>query len=549
MPNKKYQADVVVVGGGLAGIITAIELLNANKKVLILDRDTAANLGGLAKWSFGGMFFVNSQEQRRQGIKDSTELALDDWFSYAEFEEDEYWGKKWAEQYIHFSTPYGHRWLKKHGIKFFFVLNWAERGLFVRGNSVPRFHMTIGTGWGLTHQMIHVLKNHPKATTHLQIICEHRVSDIIYQNNTIKGVRGTQEKNGAEFEASADVVVVATGGINGSIERVKKNWFKPWGAPPKTILNGAHPFAVGDLHDATQRINGNVVNLEKQWNYAAGIRHYKPRHKDHGLSLVPSKSALWLNYEGKRFEQMPLLTAFDTRYIVERICQEPIKYSWQVLNFKIAKKEFAISGSEHNELMRDKKVLQFIYQTAIKGSGELVNKIIDKCEDVVTGRTVEELVENMNAIEGNLAPVKLDYVKDAISKYDAQIDRGKAYHNDPQLRLIAHARQYRGDKTRTCNFQKIVDDRAMPLIAIREFILSRKSLGGIQTNLNGQVLTTPDAAGQQQAIEGLYAVGEAAGFGGGGIHGHRSLEGTFLGGCVITGRVVGRAISGQPFEG
>ncbi len=548
MQMQRYEADVVIVGGGLAGIVTASELLNANKKVLILDRDTEANFGGLAKWSFGGMFFVNSKVQWRQGIKDSVDLAIDDWFSYAEFEKDEYWGKKWAEQYIHLSTPHGHDWLKKNGINFFFVMNWAERGLMVRGNSVPRFHMVIGTGWELTYRMIHILKNHPKAKTHLNIVCEHRVSDIISQNNTIKGVRGTQEQGGAEFEALADVVVVATGGINGSIDKVKKNWFKAWGEPPKTILNGAHPFAVGDLHEATERINGSIVNLDKQWNYGAGIRHYNPRHKDHGLSLVPSKSALWLNYEGKRFEKMPLVTAFDTRYIVERICQEPIKYSWQVLNFKIAKKEFAISGSEHNELMRDKKVLKFIFKTAVTGNGDLMKKIIDNCEDVVTGRTLEELVDNMNAIEGNLAPVRLDYVKDAVTRYDAQIDRGKTYHNDPQLRLIAHARQYRGDKTRTCNFQKIVDSKAMPLIAIREFVLSRKSLGGIQTDLNGQVLTQPDVNGQQKAINGLYAVGEAAGFGGGGMHGHRSLEGTFLGGCVITGRVVGKAINNQKLE-
>ena len=214
-----------------------------------------------------------------------------------------------------------------------------------------------------------------------------------------------------------------------------------------------------------------------------------------------------------------------------------------MLNFKIAEKEFAISGSEHNELMRDKKLLKFIYQVLVKGNGQLVNKIIDNCKDVVIGNTVEELVEKMNAIDDNEAPVKLSLVKDAISKYDAQIDRGKAYHNDPQLRLIAHARQYRGDKSRTCNAQKIVDGKAMPLIAIREFILSRKSLGGIQTNLSGQVLTKPNLDGKQEAIDGLYAVGEASGFGGGGMHGHRSLEGTFLGGCVITGRVVGKAIN------
>ena len=543
MQMQTYESDVIIVGGGLAGIVTAIELLNENKKVLILDRDTETNFGGLAKWSFGGMFFVNSKLQRQRGIKDNIDLATNDWFSYAEFDEKEYWGKKWAEQYIHFSTPHGYDWLRKKGLSFFPIINWAERGLFVPGNSVPRFHMVLGTGWELTYRLIDTLKNHPKAKTNLLIVCEHRVNEIIFQNKKIKGVRGSQEQGGADFEAYADVLVVATGGINGSIEKVRENWFKPWGKPPKTILNGAHPFAVGDLHDATKKINGNVVNLDKQWNYAAGIQHYKPRYEGHGLSLVPPKSALWLNYEGKRIGPTPLVTSFDTRYMVNRICQEPIKYSWQVLNFKIAEKEFAISGSEHNESMRDKKLLKFIYQVLVKGNGQLVNKIIDNCKDVVIGNTVEELVEKMNAIDDNEAPVKLSLVKDAISKYDAQIDRGKAYHNDPQLRLIAHARQYRGDKSRTCNAQKIVDGKAMPLIAIREFILSRKSLGGIQTNLSGQVLTKPNLDGKQEAIDGLYAVGEASGFGGGGMHGHRSLEGTFLGGCVITGRVVGKAIN------
>jgi uncharacterized protein len=548
MQMQKYESDVIIVGGGIAGIVTAIELLEANKKVLIIERDMEANFGGLARWSFGGMFFVNSKLQRQRGIKDSIDLAMDDWFSYAEFEKDEYWGRKWAEQYINYSTPHSYEWLRQQGISFFPILNWAERGLFAKGNSVPRFHIVIGTGWGLTYRMIEILKNHPKAKTHLQIIFEHRVSEIICQNKTIKGVSGTQEKGGADFEAYADVVVVATGGINGSIERVRENWYKPWGEPPQTILNGAHPFAIGDLHDATEKINGNVVNLEKQWNYAAGIHHYNPRYEGHGLSLVPPKSALWLNYEGKRLGPTPLVTAFDTRYLVERICQEPVKYSWQVLNYKIAKKEFAISGSEHNPLIRDKKLFQFLFQLLIKGNGELVNKIIDNCKDVVIGNSVEELVEKMNAIEDNAAPVQLDLVKDAINKYDAQIDRGKAYHNDPQLRLIAHARQYRGDKTRTCDAQKIIDSKAMPLIAIREFILSRKSLGGIQTNLSSQVLTKPSFDGKQEAIEGLYAVGEAAGFGGGGMHGLRSLEGTFLGGCIITGRVAGKAINHQKLE-
>ncbi|MEM9886253.1 MAG: FAD-binding dehydrogenase [Bacteroidota bacterium] len=540
MKNQAYQTDVIIVGGGLAGIVVALELLDTGKQVLIIDRDTEANFGGLAKWAFGGMFFVNSKHQRRMGIKDSVDLAMQDWFSFADFEADEYWGKKWAEQYIHLCTPHSYDWLKSKKIGFFPVLNWVERGLHQPGNSVPRFHMVLGTGWELTYELIRQLKAHPNASN-LSLKFGHRVLEIINENGVIKGVRGQLEHSEEGFEAKADIVVVATGGINGSIERVKQNWHKDWNTPPKKILNGAHQFAVGDLHDATEKINGSVVNLDKQWNYAAGIPHYAPRKKDHGLSLVPCKSALWLNYEGRRFGPMPLITAYDTRYLVKRICEEPVKYSWQLLNRKIAKKEFAISGSEHNPLMREKKILQFVLKTALVGNGKLMQQIIDNCEDVVVATSLEELVDKMNAVSEEKV-VQLKYVREAVENYDANIDRGEKFHNDEQLRRIAHARQYRGDRVRTCKFQKILDEKAMPLIAIKEHIVSRKSLGGIQTNLKSQVLTKAATIAEQKVIEGLYAVGEAAGFGGGGMHGHRSLEGTFLGGCVISARVAAAAI-------
>ncbi len=541
--KQPYQADCVIVGGGLAGICTALELLDAGKKVLIIDRDKPKNFGGLARWAFGGMFFVNSPHQRRAGIKDNIELAINDWFSYAEFAENEVWGKKWAEQYIHLCTDHSYHWLRDKGLNFFPVINWAERGLFQPGNSVPRFHIAWGTGWGLMETLVQQINGHPKSGN-LKVIFEHRVLDIIVENSVVKGVRGVKEVEGQPFAAMAEVVVVATGGINGSIEKVKANWPQQWGAPPQTILNGAHKYAIGDLHEATKRIDGNIVNLDKQWNYAAGIRHYAPRKKDHGLSLVPCKSALWLNYQGKRIGPVPLVTAYDTRYLIERICQEEQKYSWQVLNMSIAKKEFAISGAEHNPLIRDKKFVSFILQTLFSGNRKLVQQMIDNCEDVVIGNSLEELKDKMNAVTGE-NHVTLDHLRAAIEPYDAQIDKGKAFHNDEQLRRIAHARQYRGDRARTCKFQKINDPNAYPLIAIREFIISRKSLGGIQTDLSCRVLTTPDNNGAQQALEGLYAVGEAAGFGGGGMHGIRSLEGTFLGGCVITGRVAGRAILGK----
>ena len=544
--SNSYQADIIIVGGGIAGIITAYELLQSGQKVLLIDRDTEANFGGLAKWAFGGMFFVNSKHQKKAGIKDSVSLALRDWHSFAQYGENESWGPKWAEQYIHLCTPHGYDWLKKKGIGFFPVLNWVERGLYEPGNSVPRFHMVWGTGWELTYGMIRHLKGHPRAEN-LALKFGHRVLEVTTSGKRITGVRGAIEGSGEEFEAKADVVVVASGGINGSIERVKKHWHKDFGNPPEVILNGAHQYAIGDLHDAVGNIKGNITFLDRQWNYAAGIRHYAPRKADHGLSLVPCKSALWLNYQGKRFGPMPLVTAYDTRYLVERICEEPVKYSWQILNRKIADKEFAISGSEHNELFRDKKFVKFVLQTLLSGNKKLVDKVIDKCEDVIVAYSIDELVEKMNALTGD-DHVKKEYVEDAINIYDAHIERGPKLHNDEQIRRIEYARQYRGDKARTAKFQKINEASAMPLIAIREFILSRKSLGGIQTNLDGNVMTKPDSNGIQHAIDGLYAVGEAAGFGGGGIHGHRSLEGTFLGGCVITARVTANAILGKKLQ-
>lgn len=539
----KYQCDIVIVGGGLAGIITAYELLGSGKKIVIVDRDKDENFGGLARWAFGGMLFVDTPHQRRMGIRDSYEVARQDWFSFAQFDEGEHWGKLWAEQYLHLCTDYGYRYLRDNNVNFFPVLNFPERGLYVPGNSLPRFHMVWGTGWGLVNEFIRRLHIHPKKEN-LQLIFNHRVTGIAVENKTIAGVTGVHENTGEPFEIRADQVVIASGGINGSIERVKTHWYKPWGEPPETILNGAHYYAVGDLHDAASRVNGNVVNLDKQWNYAVGIRHYAPQVQDHGLSLVPMKSTLWVNYEGRRFGPMPLVTPYDTRFLVERICQEPIKYSWQILNAKIAYKEFSISGSEHNVNMRDKKFWKFIYGMLFKGNKELVHKIADRCEDVIMADTLDELVARMNALTGE-KHVKKEYIEQAARKYDAEIERGEKYFQDEQLIRLAHLRKYIGDRIRTCKFQKILDPQAGPLIAIRSFILSRKSMGGIQTNLRGQVLTIPDAEGRQEAIEGLYAVGEAAGFGGGGIHGYRSLEGTFLGGCVINARVAAAAIQGK----
>lgn len=545
---QQHQSEIIIVGGGIAGIIAAYELIDAGHRVLIIDRDSKKNFGGLAKWAFGGMFFVNSKLQRKRGIQDSIDLAMKDWWSFAEFDENEYWGKKWAEQYIHLCAPHGYDWMLEKGFTFFPALNWVERGTEDRpGNSVARFHMVYGTGWELTYRMIHLLQNH--ANAHLvSYLFEHRVSELLTENEMVTGVQGQDEATGQPFLAKADVTIIAAGGINGSIEKVKEHWdHKAFGAPPETILNGAHPYAIGDLHQATQTVSGNVVNLEKQWNYAAGIHHPNPPFQNHALSLVPCKSAIWLNYRGERIGPKPLVTATDTRWLVEQICRQEKKYSWQVLNKKIALKEFAISGSESNPLMRDKKFLRFIWQTLVTGNKKLVAQAMREFPDVVVADSVEELAEKMNALQGT-DDVQMATLQKSILNYDEQVALGPEKTQDWQLQFIRQARKFSGDKIRTCNFQQILDAKAMPLIAIREFVLSRKSLGGIQTDLEGRVLCKPDAQGQQKAINNLYAIGEAAGFGGGGMHGRRSLEGTFLGGCLISARVATASISGKRLE-
>ena len=536
MSDAPYKADVVIIGGGLAGIVAAIELLDQNRRVLLVERAAEERLGGLARVSFGGIFLVGSPEQKRAGVRDSVDLALRDWLAYGELDETDIWPRRWAELYITAARDWLRPWLTAHGVKFFPVVNWVERGLHQPGNSVPRFHIVWGTGQGLVLALLEHLASHPRRRQ-LSLLFRHRVTALTQTNGRFDGCTGIDEATGAEFTATADAVVVAAGGIAGNLPMVRRCWPPAWREPPERLLNGSHAEADGALIDAVRDLGGNITHLEKMWNYAAGVHHWKPQHELHGLSLVPPKSALWVNYEGRRMGPPALVTAFDTRYLVETICRQAKKYSWQILNWKIARKELAVSGSEFNPAVRDKKLIRFL-SSLLFGNPALVRDFIDHCEDFITADSVPELVEKMNALTG-ARDVDAALLGREISNYDEQIGRGPALHNDDQLRRIAHARAYRGDRIRTCKFARIDDPGARPLIAIREFILTRKSLGGIQTDLRSRVL---DAQGEP--LPGLYAIGEAAGFGGGGVHGLRSLEGTFLGGCIVGGRTVGQAING-----
>lgn len=532
------RSDILVIGGGIAGIATALDLLDGGKSVLIVDRDEEGAFGGLARESFGGMFFVDSPVQRRQGIRDSAELAFRDWCSFAEFGPEDHWPKAWAEVYVSRCTADVHGWVRRRGVSFLPVVNWVERGEFRPGNSVPRFHVSWGTGKGLAEALIAALRGHRHAAR-LAMRFNARVERLTTTGGKIDGACGVDEKTGTPFELRAEQVVIAAGGINGGdLTRVRQNWHRDWGRPPQTLLCGSHRFADGRLHDAAAATGAVLTNLDRMWNYAAGVHHPRPRKPMHGLSLVPPRSALWLNWRGERIGPQPLVSGFDTRRLVTEVCAQERQYSWQLLNMKIALKELAVSGAEHNPSIRDKSKLGFL-RDILFGNRWLVNEMIANCPDFVTGRSIPELVEKMNALQGD-ASVDPKTVQEVVAAYDATIARGESLMNDEQLRRIAYLRHYRGDRIRLCKFQPIDEPGALPLIAIREFIISRKSLGGIRTDLQSRVIDAADAP-----IAGLYAVGEAAGFGGGGVHGLRALEGTFLGGCILSGRLAAASINGR----
>jgi len=533
-----YNADVVLAGGGLAGLATAHELLDRGMRVLVLDRDSQDRLGGLAKRSFGGVMFVDTPHQRKLGINDSPELAWSDWQSFAEFGDDDEWPRRWARTYVERSTELIFDWLTGFGVEFLPVVNWTERGLFRPGNSIPRWHIAWGTGFAIIESLVAALENHPKRDK-LEIHYGHRVERLLIEAGHVVGCAGALEAEAGEFEARTEHVVLASGGIcGGDLSKVKVNWYEPWGIPPSTLLNGSHRFADGLLHDEAAKHGAALTHLDKQWHYAAGVRQRDGETPLDGISLVPPRSALWLDARGRRFGPVPLMGYTDTRWVVEQICRTPEQYSWQVLNWKIAIKELAVSGSDYMTAFRHKRKLLLIRQV-IFGNKELANRLIDECEDFVVADSMPELMDKMDALSLEGVAIDRDVMQADISDYDSQIARGQRYFNDEQLRRIANFRQYKGDRLRTCAFQAIDDPKARPLIAIREFILSRKSLGGLQTDLQSRVLDTSG-----EPIPGLYAVGETAGFGGGGIHGKGSLEGTFLGSCVLTGRLAGRAIAG-----
>ncbi len=530
----RYSAGVIVIGAGITGVCAALELLDRGRRVLLLDRDAEANMGGLAKESFGGFWFAGTPLQKKYGVKDGPEQGLRDWHSFADFGPEDRWPRAWAQAYVERCRDEVFDWLGRHGVQFMPMPLWVERGLHSAGNSVPRWHIVWGTGYELQVVLNRCLLAHPRRDR-LEIRFDHRVEALASSGGRVSGCRGVLEGTSPEeFEATAESVVVASGGINGDLDRVRRHWHADWSRPPETLLNGSHKFADGRLHDAAAALGANLTHLDWQWNYAAGVRHWQPRKPSHGLSLVPPKSALWLNWRGERIGPMPLVTGFDTHDLVAQICRQERAYSWQLLNRRIMLKELAVSGAEFNPSFRRRKRLHVLRELVL-GNHWLYEQMTQHCPDFVVAPTIEELVAKMNVLAGD-GSVDLDAVRTAAWRYDACIDLGPRFHTDEQLRRIEFARRWLGDRLRTCRFQRILEPAAGPLIAIREFIVSRKSMGGLQTDLQCRVLDT-----RGEAIPGLYAAGESAGFGGGGMNGKRGLEGTFLGGCVMGGRISGRS--------
>ncbi len=535
--ENQHEADVVIIGGGIAGITTALELLESNKKIILLDRDTHEKFGGQAITAFGGMALVGTPIQKLAGIKDSPELAYEDWCQTARFGKDDIYPKKWAELYCHQCNEEVYKWLRKRGVLFLPSVLWPERGYNRPGNSLPRYHIVWGTGSHLTKKLIDELETH-KNRKNLTLIFEHIVDSLHFKNSSVNGCEGRIEANGERFTVRAGKVVIANGGLGGNIELVKKIWPEFMGNAPSELLVGSHPYCDGSGHEMARKVDGAVTNTEYMWNYPGGIAHTNPQFTGQGLSVLPPKSALWMDYSGRRIGPQPLIGYYDTSYTLAQVCKFDKPYTWHILNWKIAVKELALSGAEHNITMRDRKYFALM-KMVLTGNKDLVKQMIEESTDFVTAFSLEELAEKMNQLTGtNDVDVKgLEY---DIRRYDDQIDRGVKYHNDDQLRRIAHARNWFGDKIRTCKFQKILDAKSLPLIAIRYRVLTRKSLGGIKTDLESRVLNTSGGI-----INGLYAVGEAAGFGGGGINGKSSLEGTFISTSILTARKAARAILAQ----
>ncbi|MEU3499569.1 FAD-binding dehydrogenase [Streptomyces hundungensis] len=543
-----YDADVIVIGAGLAGLVATAELADAGRKVILLDQEPEQSLGGQAHWSFGGLFLVDSPEQRRMRIKDSRALALQDWYGTAGFDRDEdRWPRAWAEAYVDFASGEKRAWLHAQGVRFFPVVGWAERGGYDangHGNSVPRFHITWGTGPGIVAPFERRVRE-AAARGLVRFGFRHRVTGLGRSAGAVDTVSGEiLEPSGAErgtastrtvtgsFELTAQAVIVTSGGIGGNHDLVRAQWPQRLGTPPEHLLSGVPAHVDGLMLGIAEEAGAHHINRDRMWHYTEGIQNWNPIWARHGIRILPGPSSLWLDARGNRLP-VPLFPGFDTLGTLDHIMKTGYGHTWFVLDQKIIGKEFALSGSEQNPDLTGKSVRGVIGRARADVPGP-VRAFMDHGADFVVEKDLAALVRGMNALTEEPLLDEAALRREIVAR-DREI--ANPFTKDLQVTAIRGARNYLGDKLiRTAAPHRILDPKAGPLIAVKLHILTRKSLGGLETDLSSRVLT---ATGEP--LPGVYAAGEAAGFGGGGVHGYRSLEGTFLGGCLFSGRAAGRA--------
>ena len=543
-----YDADVIVVGAGLAGLVAVAELAEAGRHVILLEQERELSLGGQAFWSLGGLFLVNSPEQRRLGVKDSHELALQDWMGSAGFDRDEdRWPRRWAEAYLNFAAEEKRAWLHEQGVKFFPLVGWAERGGYGasgHGNSVPRFHIVWGTGPGILEPFVRRVRE-AEARGLISLRFRHRVTDLEATDGSVDSVHGevlepSNVRRGIassrtvvdQLSLRAQAVIVAAGGIGGNHDLVRKNWPEWLGSPPKRMLSGVPEHVDGSMIEVVRNSGARITNLDRMWHYTEGMEHPRPIWTRHGIRILPGPSSMWFDARGRRLP-VPLFPGFDTLGTLAHIMKTGYEHTWFILTQKIIEKEFALSGSDQNPDLTGKNV-RLVLNRMLPGASAQIEGFKKDGIDFVVERDLADLVCGMNRITGEPL-IDLASLEREIKARDREIVN--PYTKDLQITAIRGARKFVGDRLiRVAKPHRLLDSKAGPLIAVRLSILTRKTLGGVETDLSGCALRA-----NGEPLSGLYAAGEVAGFGGGGMHGYRSLEGTFLGGCIFSGRVAGRA--------
>ncbi|MFD4993280.1 FAD-binding dehydrogenase [Cellulosimicrobium cellulans] len=564
--------EVVVVGAGLAGLVAATELTAAGRRVVLLDQEPAASLGGQAWWSFGGLFLVGSPEQRRMGVTDSAELAFDDWLGSARFapgadrgEGPDRHGYAWARGFVDFAAGEMRGWLHDKGVRWFPLVQWAERGGYPvtsgadgtaaggHGNSVPRFHVTWGTGPAILEPFVRAALD-ARAAGLLDLRFRHRVTSLVETDGAVTGVRAevlapSDVERGApssrevvgEVEIAASAVVVTSGGIGANHELVRSRWPQTAGRLPARMLSGVPDSTDGLMIGVAADAGAALVHEDRMWHYPEGIANHSPVWTDHGIRILPGPSSLWLDADGNRLPA-PLFPGFDALGALQHVAERGDDHSWFVLNKAIMESEFALSGSEQNPDLTGKDV-RLLAQRVLPRAVGPVARFAEQSPEFVWADTPEELAAGMNALvdatPGSRGHIDADALARIVHLRDEQVRTGLG--KDPQVVATAMARRYRVDRLiRVSPPRPLTTPKDGPLLAVRLSVLTRKTLGGLWTDTSARVLRQDGSV-----LPGLWAAGEAAGFGGGGVHGHRALEGTFLGGCLYSGRVAGRALAAE----